>query len=84
MLLTEYIHTAMSQAVYEILADDGSYFGKIPGLQGVWANADTLSQCQQELQSALEGWILLGLHQRQPIPILNGLDLNPQSQEVAA
>jgi predicted RNase H-like HicB family nuclease len=84
MLLTEYIQTAMRQAVYEILPDDGTYYGSIPGLQGVWANADTLSECQQELQSTLEGWILLGLHLRHTIPILNGFDLNPQPQEVAA
>ena len=84
MLLTEYIQTAMRQAVYEILPDDGTYYGNIPGLPGVWAKATALIQCKQDLQSALEGWILLSLHRRQPIPILDGLDLNPQPQEVAA
>lgn len=30
--LTEYIRAAMSQAVYELIEDDGGYFGTIPGV----------------------------------------------------
>lgn len=35
-MLTEYIARKLNQAKYKIL-DDSSYFGEIPGLQGVWA-----------------------------------------------
>jgi predicted RNase H-like HicB family nuclease len=44
----------MRRAKYEILPADGSYQGKIPGLDGVWANAPTLEACRDELRSALE------------------------------
>lgn len=37
-MLTEYIHAAMRRATYEILSD-GTFYGEIPGLQGVYANA---------------------------------------------
>ena len=49
-MLTDYITASMRRAKYKILTDDGSYFGEIPGLQGVWANADTLEECRDELQ----------------------------------
>lgn len=49
-MLTEYIATAMRQATYEILPDDGTFYGEIPLCQGVWANAATLEACRDELQ----------------------------------
>lgn len=58
-MLTAYIQSAMRQATYEIL-DDQTFYGEIVGFQGVHASADALEQCREELQSALEGWILLG------------------------
>ena len=83
-MLTAYIAAAMRQAVYEILEDNNTLFGSIPGLQGVWANAETRDRCQQELQSALEDWILLGLHLHHPIPVLDNIDLNPSPNLEAA
>ena len=34
-MLTEYISAAMKEATYEILADDGRFYGEIPGFDGV-------------------------------------------------
>ncbi len=67
-MLTEYIQAAMKRAKYEILKDDGTYYGEIPGFQGVWSNADTLEGCRQELQEVLEEWIVLGLALGQKLP----------------
>ncbi len=53
-MLTSYIQAAMHRATYEILSEDGSYYGEIPRFQGVWANAPTLEACREELQSVLE------------------------------
>lgn len=44
-MLSEFIRAAMRRATYEILPEDKTYYGEIPGLQGVWANADTLEAC---------------------------------------
>src|SRR6185437_7072332 len=60
MMLTSYIRAAMRQARYEIVEDDGSFYGEIPAVPGVWANAKTLEDCREELESVLEGWLLLG------------------------
>jgi len=60
-MLTAYINAAMRKAHYEILPDNEGYSGKIEGLQGVWANADSLEACREELREVLEEWILLGI-----------------------
>ena len=55
-MLTGYIRAAMRKAHYEILPDDGSFYGEIDGFQGVYANADTLEACRDELEEVLEEW----------------------------
>ncbi len=75
-MLTEYIRAAMRQATYKILDDDGTFFGSIPSCQGVWSNAATLEACREELQEVLEEWILIGLRHGDPLPVIDGIDLN--------
>lgn len=74
-MLTEYIRTAMGQARYQIL-DDGSFYGEIPAFQGVYANANTLEECREELQEVLEGWIILGLRMGHALPIVDEIQLD--------
>ncbi|OLE51764.1 MAG: HicB family protein [Acidobacteria bacterium 13_1_20CM_3_53_8] len=57
-MLTNYIRAALHQARYEILPDDQSFYGEIPGFDGVYANAPTLEACREELAEVLEEWIL--------------------------
>lgn len=75
-MLTSYIHWAMRLAKYEIL-EDGTYYGEIPGFQGVWADADSLDVCREELQSALEDWLTLGLRMGHALPVVAGINLVP-------
>lgn len=74
-MLSDYIRAAMLRAEYEKL-EDGTYYGEIPGLQGVYANESKLETCRAELQSALEDWILFGLANGFEIPPLDGIDLS--------
>jgi predicted RNase H-like HicB family nuclease len=74
-MLTKYIHAAMRHAKYEILPDSGEYYGEIPECPGVWAAADTLEECREELEEVLEEWILLSLHKNLPLPVIDGLEL---------
>ena len=60
-MLSDYLHAALCRAMYEILPDDGSYYGEIPGFNGVYANADTLEECRKQLAEVLEEWILFRL-----------------------
>lgn len=74
-MLTNYIRAAMHKARYEILADDSTFYGEIPGFQGVYANADTLERCREELEEVLEEWILFRISKGLPLPVANGIDL---------
>jgi predicted RNase H-like HicB family nuclease len=78
MMLSAYIQATMRRATYEILPDDEGYYGEIPGLQGVYSNADTLEECRDELQSVLEEWLLLRLHDHLDIPAIDGIQLAVQ------
>lgn len=73
-MLTDYIRAAMRRADYEKL-ENGSYYGEIPGLEGVWASGQTLEACREELQSALEDWIMFSLTNGFPIPPMDGISL---------
>jgi predicted RNase H-like HicB family nuclease len=73
--LTAYIEAALAQASYDKL-EDGSFAGEIPDLQGIAAFGKTLRECQDELRSTLEDWILVGLRLGHNLPVLAGIDLN--------
>lgn len=71
-MLTSYLEKKLKSAKYKHLKD-GSYFGEIPGLRGVWANARSLSACKKELQEVLEDWLVLKVRDHETIP---GLSIN--------
>jgi predicted RNase H-like HicB family nuclease len=74
-ILSRYIEEALQRATYDKL-DDGSFAGRIPDCVGVVAFGTTLVQCEHELRSTLEDWILVGLKLGHPLPIVAGIDLN--------
>ena len=71
-MLLDYIHAAMRHATYEVLSDK-TFYGSIPGFQGVWANASTLEACRDELQEGLEGWLLLRIADHLSLPEVDGI-----------
>jgi predicted RNase H-like HicB family nuclease len=75
IMLTEYVQAAMKKAKYEILQDDGSYYGEIPGFKGVYANTTTLEECRNELREVLEDWILVGISSHSTLPVVDGIEL---------
>ncbi len=75
-MLIAYIQSAMRLAEYEIL-EDRQYYGEIPGFDGVWAQAQNLEACREELQSALEDWLILGLRMGHKLPVVDGIQLVP-------
>lgn len=73
-MLSEFIAKKLKEARYKLLKN-GAYFGEIPGLRGVWANAKSLEDCREELQSALEDWLLFKLKDGDAVPGLRiGVD----------
>ncbi|MDS3860951.1 type II toxin-antitoxin system HicB family antitoxin [Thermosynechococcaceae cyanobacterium BACA0444] len=74
-MLNDYLMAAMKIAKYQVL-EDNSYFGCIPGFDGLWSNARTLEQCRDELLSGLDDWVLLGLKMGHLLPVVDGIELN--------
>ena len=73
--LTTYIEAALEMAHYDKL-EDGSFAGEIPKLKGVIAFGKSLRECENELRSTLEDWILVGLRLGHKLPVVAGVDLN--------
>lgn len=74
-ILSDYVDQAMAEATYDKL-EDGTFVGRIPPCKGVLAFGSTLRQCEDELRSTLEDWILVGLKLDHPLPVITGIDLN--------
>jgi predicted RNase H-like HicB family nuclease len=74
-MLQPYIRGALGRARYESLEDGGSYYGEIPDFEGVYANADSLEKCREELEEVLEEWLLFRVSRNLPLPTVNGIDL---------
>lgn len=74
-ILSDYVDKAIAQAVYDKL-EDGTFAGRIPVCKGVVAFGVTLRECEDELRSTLEDWILIGLKLRHSLPVIDGIDLN--------
>lgn len=73
--LTAYVTEILAHAVYDKL-EDGTFAGKIPECPGVVAFGATLRDCEDQLHSTLEDWILIGLKLGHPLPVVGGIDLN--------
>ncbi|MBF0550537.1 MAG: type II toxin-antitoxin system HicB family antitoxin [Deltaproteobacteria bacterium] len=58
-----------------MLADDGTYYAEIPECNGVYANAETLEGCREELTEVLEEWVLFRIHKNLPLPVIDGIGL---------
>ena len=82
-MLTTYLEAAMRHARYEILSDDGTYYGEIPKCRGVYANASTLEECRTALAEVLEDWVLFRIHRHLPLPRIDGIELAVKKERVA-
>lgn len=74
-MLTRYIREAMRRARFKTL-DNGTCFGEIPGLVGVWANEANVETCREVLQEVLEEWLILKIRDNDPIPRLGRISLS--------
>ncbi len=78
-VLTRYIAAAMAKARYRVL-EDGTLFGEIPALAGVWSAEHTLERCRQVLQEVFEEWVILKLRDGDSVSIVGGVDLDRDVQ----
>ena len=80
-MIRTYIELALKKATYEQL-EDGSYSGEILECPGTIAFGNTKKECQEELESALEDWLLSALQHGDALPIIDGIDLNKRIEAI--
>lgn len=74
-MLRDYMRAAMHRARYEILPDEGTFYGEIPGFDGVYSEGATLEACRDELEEVLEEWIFFRISRGLVLPELEGIEL---------
>jgi predicted RNase H-like HicB family nuclease len=74
-MLRDYLGVAMHRARYEILPGEGTFYGEIPGFEGVYSEGETLEACRDELEEVLEEWIFVRISRTLPVPEAEGLEL---------
>jgi predicted RNase H-like HicB family nuclease len=84
-ILSDYVESALQEAEYDKL-EDNTFAGRIPSCKGVVAFAGTLRDCESELRSTLEDWVLVGLKLGHELPVLSNINLNnaPAYEPVAS
>lgn len=84
-ILSDYVELALQEAEYDKL-EDNTFAGRIPSCKGVVAFAATLRECESELRSTLEDWVLVGLKLGHELPVLSNINLNrtPTYEPVAS
>lgn len=75
-MIREYISAAMAKADYKIYEEDGSFYGEIPGFQGVYSFGETLEECRTVLEEVLEEWLLLSFWRNIDVPVVDGININ--------
>ncbi len=84
-ILSDYVEMAMNEAEYDKL-DGNTFAGRIASCKGVVAFASTLRECESELRSTLDDWVLVGLKLGHELPVLSNINLNraPAYEPVAS
>jgi len=67
----EYIFEMMKLAKYEKL-NDGTYYGSISRIKGIWVNETSKKKCEKALWEVSEEWVLLKVYRRSVLPVLRG------------
>ena len=81
-MLIEYLDAAFRRAHYDILPEDGQYYGEISQCNGVYATAKTLEECREQLREVLEEWVLFRVHRNLTLPIVDGVELAVKPEAV--
>ncbi len=80
-MLTDYIRAAMRRAKYDKLYGGEGYVGEIDDCPGLLGHGSTLDDCREDLEGALETWIMVGLWHHHPLPVIDGIELTVRAAE---
>lgn len=77
-MILDYLNAALKKAKYETLRNEKEkYYAEISVCKGVWATGKTVEECRKNLISTLEGWLIIRLQRKLPIPKIGNYTLKP-------
>jgi predicted RNase H-like HicB family nuclease len=82
-IVEDYIFSAMKHAVLEEL-DDGAIGATIPECPGVLGFGADVHSCAADLYVQLQDWVRVSLELGNPLPVIDGIDLNSDSGKLLA
>lgn len=81
-MIQTYLNAAIKKTEYKKL-ETGEWFAEIPGFEGVWAGGESVEACREELIEVLEEWLILKIHDGDPIPSVDDIEIKIKQVEVA-
>jgi predicted RNase H-like HicB family nuclease len=79
--IRRYICEALKRAQYERM-EEGEFFASIPEFEGLWATGATVEEARNDLEVALESWIVAALTiSHSPLPKLGNVTLALERSE---
>jgi len=82
-IVEDYIFSAMKHAVLEEL-DDGTIGATIPECPGVLGFGGDVHSCAGDLYVQLQDWVRVSLELGNPLPVIDGIDLNSETGKLLA
>ncbi|MGD9894355.1 MAG: type II toxin-antitoxin system HicB family antitoxin [Dehalococcoidia bacterium] len=82
-VVEHYVAAAMKRAETEQL-EDGTIAATVPGCPGIVAFGADSHECAIELYARLEEWVKVSLMARHPLPVIDGIDLNVEANQILA
>src|SRR5438105_4432242 len=82
-IVEAYVNAAMEHARVEE-QPDGTIAAYVPECKGVLAFGADVHECAADLYQRLEDWVRVSLARGNPLPIIDGVDLNPEARRILA
>jgi hypothetical protein len=82
-IVEAYVSAAMERARVEE-QEDGTVAAYVPECKGVLAFGDDVHGCAADLYCRVEDWVRVSLERGNLLPVIGGIDLNPQARHILA
>lgn len=80
LFISSYIEKLLKKANYEYDKQTKSWCASIDELPGAYAQADTVEEVREQLAEVIEDYVLVSLHEHQPLPHFKKLNFQKQLQ----
>ena len=73
-MIRQYVEAALQRASYE-KSEDGTFYGEVPGFQGVLTTGKTPEEFRNRLAEVVEEWVLVRVARGLAVPRLGNFEV---------